>query len=44
MMKGLPLTYNSDMQLDKEPLFSSFEIVSAELAVLTGLDQDAEVQ
>ncbi|MDD5428070.1 MAG: argininosuccinate lyase [Candidatus Omnitrophica bacterium] len=37
MMKGLPLTYNRDMQLDKEPLFDSIEIVSAELAVLSGL-------
>ena len=37
MMKGLPLTYNRDMQLDKEPLFSSFEIVSSEVKVLTGL-------
>jgi len=37
MMKGLPLTYNRDMQLDKEPLFDSFEIVSSELRVLAGL-------
>jgi argininosuccinate lyase len=37
MMKGLPLTYNRDMQLDKEPLFNSFEIVSSELRVLKGL-------
>jgi argininosuccinate lyase len=37
MMKGLPLTYNRDMQLDKEPLFDSFEIVSKELKVLKGL-------
>ncbi len=37
MMKGLPLTYNRDMQLDKEPLFNSFEIVSSELKVMTGL-------
>ncbi len=37
MMKALPLTYNRDMQLDKEPLFNSFEIVSKELEVLTGL-------
>lgn len=36
-MKGLPLTYNRDMQLDKEPLFNSFEIVSMELNVLAGL-------
>ena len=37
MMKGLPLTYNRDMQLDKEPLFNSFEIVSSELKILAGL-------
>ncbi len=37
MMKGLPLTYNRDMQLDKEPLFNSFEIVSKELKALAGL-------
>ncbi len=37
MMKGLPLTYNRDMQLDKEPLFDSFETISIELRVLKGL-------
>lgn len=37
MMKGLPLTYNRDMQLDKEPLFDSFDIISKELKVLAGL-------
>jgi argininosuccinate lyase len=37
MMKGLPLAYNRDMQLDKEPLFNSFEIVSSELRVMAGL-------
>ncbi len=37
MMKGLPLAYNRDMQLDKEPLFDSFEIVQKELQVLTEL-------
>ncbi|MGE5197571.1 MAG: argininosuccinate lyase [Deltaproteobacteria bacterium] len=37
MMKGLPLAYNRDMQLDKEPLFNSFETVSAEVKVLSGL-------
>ncbi|MBU0635197.1 MAG: argininosuccinate lyase [Candidatus Omnitrophica bacterium] len=34
MMKGLPLSYNRDMQLDKEPLFSSVEIVSTELKIM----------
>ena len=37
MMKGLPLSYNRDMQLDKEPLFNSFEIVLSELRVMSGL-------
>lgn len=33
-MKGLPLTYNRDMQLDKEPLFSSVEILEDELKIM----------
>lgn len=37
MMKGLPLSYNRDMQLDKEPLFGSFEIIQGELSILTKL-------
>lgn len=37
MMKGLPLTYNRDMQLDKEPLFNSIELALKELKVLQGL-------
>ena len=37
MMKGLPLSYNRDMQHDKEPLFDSFEIVQKELNVLAEL-------
>ena len=36
-MKGLPLTYNRDMQLDKEPLFSSTEIVKDELKIMSRL-------
>ncbi|MBU1121562.1 MAG: argininosuccinate lyase [Candidatus Omnitrophota bacterium] len=34
MMKGLPLTYNRDMQLDKEPLFSSVEVLKNELKIM----------
>ncbi len=37
MMKGLPLSYNRDMQLDKEPLFESFEIIQKESKVLAAL-------
>lgn len=33
-MKGLPLSYNRDMQLDKEPLFSSVETVEEELKLM----------
>jgi argininosuccinate lyase len=36
-MKGLPLSYNRDMQLDKEPLFSSIETVSSQIRVLAAL-------
>jgi argininosuccinate lyase len=32
-MKGLPLTYNRDMQEDKEPLFAAADQVSASLAM-----------
>jgi argininosuccinate lyase len=34
-MKGLPSTYNRDMQLDKEPLFSSVETIKSELSLLS---------
>lgn len=37
VMKGLPLSYNRDMQLDKEPLFDSIDIVLLELEVLSEL-------
>lgn len=34
-MKGLPLTYNRDMQEDKGPLFDTADTVASTLAVLT---------
>jgi len=37
LMKGLPLSYNRDMQLDKEPLFDSLKTVNDELLVLAKL-------
>jgi len=33
-MKGLPLTYNSDMQEDKEPLFDTVDTLEAVLRIL----------
>jgi argininosuccinate lyase len=36
-MKGLPLTYNKDMQEDKEPLFDTVDTVEQSLIVMTRL-------
>ncbi|CAN5862722.1 argininosuccinate lyase [soil metagenome] len=37
MMKGLPLTFNSDMQEDKEALFDAADTVEAVLTVFVGM-------
>ncbi len=37
MMKGLPLTYNRDMQEDKEPLFDSVDTLVASLRVMADM-------
>jgi argininosuccinate lyase len=37
MMKGLPLTYNSDMQEDKEALFEAVDTVEGVLTVFRGM-------
>ena len=37
LMKGLPLTYNRDMQEDKEPLFDAAGTLRASLGVMAGL-------
>lgn len=39
MLKGLPLSYNRDLQEDKEPLFDSFSQVMMVLAALGGAYQ-----
>jgi argininosuccinate lyase len=36
-LKGLPLSYNRDLQEDKEPLFSAHDTLTSTLAVLTEL-------
>jgi argininosuccinate lyase len=38
-LKGLPMTYNRDMQEDKEPVFDSVDTVKAALAVFAGMLQ-----
>jgi argininosuccinate lyase len=35
LLKGLPMTYNRDMQEDKEPLFDSIDTIQLTLAVFT---------
>ena len=37
MLKGLPLTYNRDLQEDKEPLFDAVDSAGATLRMLTEL-------
>ena len=37
LVKGLPLTYNRDLQEDKEPVFDVVDTVSASLAIMTEL-------
>ncbi|MCQ9207140.1 MAG: argininosuccinate lyase [Omnitrophica bacterium] len=43
MLKGLPLSYNRDMQLDKEPLFNSIAIVCEELGLLSGIFKSIKI-
>ena len=37
ILKGLPLTYNKDLQEDKEPVFDSLDTTLASLRVMSGL-------
>ncbi|MBI3989996.1 MAG: argininosuccinate lyase [candidate division NC10 bacterium] len=37
ILKGLPLSYNRDLQEDKEPLFDAVDAVKASLEILTAL-------
>jgi argininosuccinate lyase len=37
IMKGLPLTYNRDMQEDKEPFFDADRTVSASVAIMADM-------
>ncbi len=43
MMKGLPLSYNRDMQLDKKLLLNSIGIIKKELTVLEKLVKTVEI-
>lgn len=43
LLKGLPMTYNRDMQEDKEPLFDSLDTLKAALAVFAEMISGMEV-
>jgi argininosuccinate lyase len=43
LVKGLPLAYNRDLQEDKEPLFDSFDTVSASLELAAPLVAGTEL-
>jgi argininosuccinate lyase len=43
MMKGLPLTYNRDMQEDKQPLFDSADTLLASLRVMADMLRHTKV-
>lgn len=44
VLKGLPLTYNRDLQEDKEPVFDSVRTLTGSLEVMTGLLKDIHFQ
>lgn len=43
LLKGLPMTYNRDMQEDKEPLFDSLETITLALEVFTEMVRGMDV-
>jgi len=42
-MKGLPMTYNRDMQEDKEPVFDSIDTVKAALSIFSAMMLEIKV-
>jgi len=43
MLKGLPLTYNRDMQEDKEPVFDSIDTIKAALEINAAMLREIQV-
>lgn len=42
-LKGLPSTYNKDLQEDKEPLFDAYDTVAASFKIAEGVVATMEV-
>ena len=43
-LKGLPMTYNRDMQEDKEPLFDAVDTVKAALTIFAAMLREMEIR
>ncbi|MCP5096457.1 MAG: argininosuccinate lyase [Chloroflexi bacterium] len=43
-LKGLPSTYDKDLQEDKEPLFDAFDTLETAVPVMTGLIQTLQIK
>jgi len=43
LLKGLPMTYNRDLQEDKEPLFDTVDTVKACLSIVRGMLENVDV-
>ena len=43
VMKGLPLTYNRDLQEDKEPVFDALDTITSCLYVFIGLHSELKI-
>ncbi len=43
LLKGLPMTYNRDMQEDKQPLFASVDVLHAALEILAPFLDELEI-
>ncbi len=43
-LKGLPSTYDKDLQEDKEPVFDTFDTLAITIPVMTGLVQTLQLQ
>jgi len=42
LLKALPMSYNRDLQEDKEPLFDTIDTLKASMSVLTGMMQNVQ--
>lgn len=44
LLKGLPMTYNKDLQEDKEPLFDSLSVVEQDIVIMTEIIRNMKIK